>query len=428
MRLALASVLGVLALAGCGGNDTAAAPASPVGIVPAGATAYVEVDASLDSGQWRNVQSLLDRFPSRPQLLDKLNEQLQKKQLSWEDDVDPALGDVVAAVWLGSPKAIKDVVVLTQPDDAAKLQSLVVELERAEGETYVVSEVDGWTVIAEEQSAIDAFKSGSGSLADDDAFESALQQLPAERIALAWVRGEVLAKQAPQLKLGWLAAALEARDDGAAATIVTKLADAGAGKSYDSALVDRAPADALAFASFDGETLHEAASSLGGLEVLGLPLDDLFSEIQGEGAIWVRPALGVPEVTLVLDVDDAARARTAVAAILRKVPLEFHVGVVDGTLVATTASSPEAALRGGDTLGDSSDFREAAEVAGMPDMTAGFLYVNVGNIVPLLGLAGFAGVDISRELIENLRPIRSVVAWSEPSGDTSTQTVFVHIQ
>ncbi len=64
----------------------------------------------------------------------------------------------------------------------------------------------------------------------------------------------------------------------------------------------------------------------------------------------------------------------------------------------------------------------------MPDVTAGFLYVNVGNIVPLLGLAGLAGVDVSKELIENLRPIRSVVAWSEPSGDTSTQTVFVHIQ
>jgi hypothetical protein len=31
------------------------------------------------------------------------------------------------------------------------------------------------------------------------------------------------------------------------------------------------------------------------------------------------------------------------------------------------------------------------------------------------------------ELLENLRPIRSVVAWSE-GGETSTHTLFVEIQ
>ncbi len=153
------------------GTTPPPSPPSPVGIVPAGATAYVEVDASLDSDQWRNVQALLDRFPSRPQLLDKLNEQLQKKQLSWEDDVDPALGDVVAAVWLGSPKAIKDVVVLTQPDDAAKLQALVDEVAKAEGETYVVRR--GRRVDRDRRGAIGDRRLHSRarrSLADDDAF------------------------------------------------------------------------------------------------------------------------------------------------------------------------------------------------------------------------------------------------------------------
>jgi len=63
----------------------------------------------------------------------------------------------------------------------------------------------------------------------------------------------------------------------------------------------------------------------------------------------------------------------------------------------------------------------------MPDETAGFLYLNVADAVPLLGLAGLAGADVPEELLENLRPIRSVVAWSE-GGDTSTQTLFVEIQ
>ena len=100
-------------------------------------------------------------------------------------------------------------------------------------------------------------------------------------------------------------------------------------------------------------------------------------------------------------------------------------------VVATTASNPPDALKRaqvGGSLADDVDFKEAKDAAGMPDETGGFLYVDVADALPLLSLAGYAGVDVPRELLENLRPVRSVIAWSEADGTTSAQTLFVHIQ
>jgi hypothetical protein len=97
VRLWLAAALGAIALAGCGGNDTTAG-ASAIELAPADALGYVELDSSLDSDQWSKVQALLDRFPSRPQLVTELDKQLAREQLQWERDVAPALGDSVAVI------------------------------------------------------------------------------------------------------------------------------------------------------------------------------------------------------------------------------------------------------------------------------------------------------------------------------------------
>ena len=64
----------------------------------------------------------------------------------------------------------------------------------------------------------------------------------------------------------------------------------------------------------------------------------------------------------------------------------------------------------------------------MPDETGGFLYVDVADALPLLALAGYAGVDVPKELLENLGRPLVVLAWSEADGTTSAQTLFVHIQ
>jgi hypothetical protein len=425
MRLALAAIAGALLLAGCGGAETTAAGAAAAGIAPADAKAYVELDTNLDSAQWKQAQALLDRFPKRPQIAEKLNEELRDHQLDWSRDVDPALGDRLVLVWLGQTEA--DAVLLTQPDDEAKFQALV--RKGAEGKPVVFGKVDGWSAAAESQSAIDALGGSGGSLEDDDAFSTALAKLPDERLGFGWARGDALPKERAKLDFDWFAGALEARDDGAAATIVTSLSEGSAGAAYESKLADLAPADALAFLSFDGASLRANTAAIPDLPgVLGGPVKDLLAQVDGEGALWVRPGLGVPQVTLVAEVKDPGAAGTALRELLAQAPLPVKVGVVDGRLVATNASSPEAALQAGDHLGDTADFKEAVEVAGMPDKTTGFLFVNVTDALPLLSLAGLAGADVPKELIDNLRPIRSVVAWGEPEGSTSANTIFVHIE
>ena len=424
MRLALGAIVGAMLLAGCGGYAATSAGAAAAALAPADAKAYAELDTNLDSAQWKQAQALLDRFPKRPRLVDELNKQLRQHQLEWSRDVDPALGDRLVLVWLGQTES--DAVLLTQADDDAKFQALV---RKVAEKPVVFGEVDGWSAAAESQSAIDRLGGSGGSLEDDDAFSTALAKLPADRLGFGWARGDALPKERAKVDFAWFAGALEARDDGAAATIVTSLAGGSAGAAYNSKLADLAPADALAFLSFDGSSLRANTSALPDLPgVLGGPVKKLLEQVEGEAALWVRPGLGIPQVTLVADVQDPATAAAAVRELLRDTPLGAKVGVVDGRLVATNAASPEAALQGSDHLADSADFQEAAKLAGMPDKTTGFLFVNVADAVPLLSLAGLAGADIPKELIENLRPIRSVVAWGEPEGTTSTNTIFVHVE
>ena len=429
MTLRVALVVGALLLAGCGGG--AGAGASAASVAPPDTLGFVEVDTDLESDQWQAVQELMDRFPNRPQLVELLNEQLREESLEYERDVAPALGETVAFVFNGADE--EDLVVLTQPDDDAKFDALIAELEEQGDDDLVTGEVDGWRAASESQALIDALADADGSLAEDDAFEAALDEAPDERLAFGFVRGELandLPEYASSVDAEWVSTSVEARENGPAASFVVRGANATTGEAYTSDRVGQAPEDALAFLSFNGESLRSQTSLLAPLaQLLGARIDDVLEGIQGEGALWVRPGGGLPEVTLVVETSDADGVRSALERLLPELPLPVKVGVVDGNVVATTGPSPEAALdNGGQSLGDSEDFKDAVEAAGMPDETSGFLFVDVADALGLLTLAEVAGADVPDELVDNLRPIRSVMAWSETEGDSSTGALFVEIQ
>jgi hypothetical protein len=120
----------------------------------------------------------------------------------------------------------------------------------------------------------------------------------------------------------------------------------------------------------------------------------------------------------------------ALESITSGLPTEVQTGVVGGKVVATTAASLDRALRrSGPALGQRPDFRAAVEAAGLPEQTAGFLYVNVAELVPFLILAGAGGFKLPSELVQNLRPVRSVVAWALPDGHDKTRyEVYVEIR
>lgn len=429
MKTAFAALAGALVLAGCGGNDTTGA--SGASVVPSNAVAYAEIDSSLDSSQWERVQELLDRFPSRPQLVEELNEELRSENMTYEDDVEPALGDVVViAAFEGDDDTG---VVLTQPEDSNKFRALVTKL--AEGDDVVFAEVDGWQAAAERQSALDALRSGPGSIADDEGFSAALGELPEDPLAFAWARGDLLTSglgvipyfaSQSDAELDWIAGAVEARENGAALDVVANGPAADDAETYASERVDLAPADALAFVTFKPEAYATQ------LDQLPEEVRAFVRELEGESAAWVRPGAGTVEVTAVLGAKDPQRAKSALDDLLgggAGLFLPIRSGVVGDDLVVTTAKSVEAAVREpSESLGESEDLDDAREAAGMPEENAGFLFVNVADALPLLALAGLAGVDLPQKELEDARAIRSIVAWSEPSDDGSNFELFVHIE
>jgi hypothetical protein len=83
----------------------------------------------------------------------------------------------------------------------------------------------------------------------------------------------------------------------------------------------------------------------------------------------------------------------------------------------------------GEHLPDSADFKEAKDAAGMPDTTGGVVFIDIKNLVPLIqGFASLAGGDLPSDTFDNLRPLRSFLAWTEGTGDTRSFDAFLEIK
>src|SRR2546423_5656949 len=194
MRRLAAGTLAALALvaAGCGGSSKKSGSASgssgAASIVPGDATAYVAINTDLKSGQWKALNSLVGKFPSKDQLLAKLRAQLQQQGVDWDKDVKPALGPEldIAAIAVATGKT--EAVAFVQPSDESKLNAL---LQKGSGTHPLHEKVGDWTVIAQKQSAIDAVKQASSgkSLQDDSTFADAMGKLPGETVAKLYVSG-----------------------------------------------------------------------------------------------------------------------------------------------------------------------------------------------------------------------------------------------
>ena len=107
----------------------------------------------------------------------------------------------------------------------------------------------------------------------------------------------------------------------------------------------------------------------------------------------------------------------------------IHYGSVDGKIVITSGVSGIADYGEGDHLPDNADFKQAQDAAGMPDSTGGVVYVDLKDALPLLeGFAGLAGQSLPSSTTENLRPLRSLLAWTSSEGETRTFDAFLEIK
>jgi hypothetical protein len=477
-------------VAGCGGGGSSSGTGGssiPAGasLVRAGVVAFVSIDSDTGSGEWQQLDELAHKFPGRDKAIAELKDELTKEGVDYEQDVKPALGPELdlAVVSAGTEESTR-VVGLTEPDDPAKFEALVTKLNASDssGDKAVYREVgDGWYAISDSQLAItSALKGDQTALADDETFKQAMGKLPGDALVKAYLDGQrvnqlvtkAAAKSGSSLgtaslgldKLKYLSAALSAEDDGLRVRGASSGGNLGSA-DFTSQLIGGVPENALALLDFSGAGASDLLDQLRSRpqfgdvaeeleEYLGITPDELTSVLGGELAFYVRPAGLIPEFTLALHPQDESASLAALdkvaahAAAMTGGQVEsytqgghqvktvdlgqfaIHYGSVgDGKIVITTGLNGVADYGSGSSLQDSGDFKEAKDAAGMPDSTGDVVYIDIKNLVPLLeGFASLAGGNLPQDVVENLRPLRAFLAWSEGEGDSRTFDAFLEIK
>lgn len=472
-------------LAGCGsstkGSSTGGSVPAGASEVRAGALAFVSLNSDLGSDQWKQLDTLAQKFPGREKAVAQLKQQLTEQGVDYDQDVKPALGpevDIVVAA--GAPDASPQVVALTKPDDPGKFKALVAKMNAKDtsGDRAVYQEVEGWYALSDKKAAIANVLGGVNSLADDDGFKEAMDKLPGDALVKAYVDGprlnavisQAAAKNKDDLdlsslgldKLKYVAASATAEDKGVRIHGASSGGPTGAA-DFASALIGGVPADAFAFLDFQGKgttdqleklkSNPQAAKSIAQLEKeYGVTFDELLQLLGGEVAFYARSGVGIPELTLALAPQNVNAALATLDKLAKRLAAEsggtveqgtqgghpvktvnlgnfaIHYGNVDGKVLVTSGVSGIADYGAGDKLPDSADFKEAQDTAGMPDTTGGFFYLDLKDALPLLeSFASLSGQSLPSSTTENLRPLRSFLAWSNVSGETRTFDAFLAI-
>ena len=474
-------VFAALFVAGCG-EDAASGPGG-ASVAPASAPLFVSIDTDSSSEQWKQAGALLDKFPDGDKLIASALDELSEEGVDFQRDVEPALGpetDIVGLDLSGEGKFVG----LTQPDDKQKFEDLM-----AKGDEEVFTrELDGWTVFADSEAILDEFESAReyGRLAESSEYQDAIDQIDPDGIASVYLNGKALADTIareepassaqletifPGGKIPSFAISLKAEDGGVRIEGGAKVAEDDTrftGENFDAQLPDEVPGGALLY--LDLNNLEEGLSAardalaqqnpqfdqdLARIEAaLGVSLEgDIFPLFSGETALYVRPSLIIPEVTLVTHVEDEDAAMATLDKLVsglgaylpvaphandvdidgvkaKELPLQPPVSLYwaafDGHLVLSTSREGIAALRSDDNrLADDEDFKRALEQADVPDETTGFAYVNLHDAIS--SILGFAGAEVPPEVRANLEPLDTFVAYGSKDGATLRFAAFLAV-
>jgi Protein of unknown function (DUF3352) len=494
MRVFRPAALAALVLtfaAGCGGDDVTKSGSVPEGasFAPANTAAYIVAVTDADSEQWRAADNLLKRFPGRAKLLESFTEELEEDDLTWERDVRPALGDDLHVVWLDFANDGDNVVGYTQPRDEAKFNKLL----ECCGERMAHRKIEDWTVFAENQALVDRFANerSDNSLSDQDTFREAMERLPDDSLARAYVSGEQIeaaiereaagsadARQFRELQksLGTiesLSFATTTREEGVRMDAVFESSTDPRVEGFEAELADRLPAGALAYLSFGDLRefwrgfLDSAKESIPNFEqqrqqletALGFSLEeDLFPLFGEEGALGVYRASELAAgATFMLDVEgEEEKAQNVVNRLgallqlseggtVRKltidgvevtnmkiagVPYEVFLGVSDGLLIASsTRPGFEDALDADKPIAEDTLFEQARDAAEMPDENLGFVYVDLEQAVRFfLDQEELSGGEVDPDVEANIKPLETALLYGERDGNRVLLSGFLTIK
>ncbi|HZR96167.1 MAG TPA: hypothetical protein VFA56_10760 [Gaiellaceae bacterium] len=433
----LASV--AVVVAGCA-SARATGSTGAAAVVPSSATAFVSGDTG---GDWHGLETLLPA--------------------EWQG-VRRIAGRVDVAVLHD-----KKTVAFVQPKDEGALADFVRK------HRLVTRPIGAWTAVAHDGAALDEVEAAKTHLVDNERFREAMDALPGDARVRAYANGEeagrlfaaipgqLEARVVPpgakftlkpttngnrSVAIGvqqfpWLAASLSSNGDGVKLDVFAPRGELVASQPprlvikptepYQSALVDEIPAGALAVVDVqlpDGafELLERLPKRLidllGGNDPASLP-NELDAIMGGETALYVRPSVPMPEVTLVTQPSDTAAASKTLDSLLRDSPqlarTKLYRAVIGGQfVVSTTQAGIDAFRAGGAKLSSDPTFLEAKKKSGMPDRTTGFAYVNAKDALPLLALAGV-------KVPAGAAGVRTVAAYGFEDGGRSRLSAFLGV-
>jgi hypothetical protein len=184
---------------------------------------------------------------------------------------------------------------------------------------------------------------------------------------------------------------------------------------------------------------------------VGIKLDDVVALLDGEVALYARRGLPIPELTLLLDSDNPAEARSSAEKLLRLLAREEGANVtedgdvttaafddftvnlktVEGMVVLSTSKRAFDELgETGDKLPDSDRFKAALETAGVPDEYTSLTWIDLGDALELYqGYLESTGSSkkLQPEQTRNLEALTSGVAWGTVDGDVVSARAFLEI-
>jgi hypothetical protein len=461
-------VLVVLA-AGCGGGSkTGSKWEGPTGasIAPASALGFVAINTDKGSTQWKNADALLKKFPSRDKLFASIEKSLSDNGVDFNTKILPLLGPEVDLVVLdGGASSPQLVVGMTKPSDASTFTGY---LDAASPPAPHI-ELDGWTVFARSQAALDAFTKAqaNGKLADDASFKEATGHLATDANGIAFLngtkgagllKGNLPLGAVPADQLQWLAVALSSQLDSAKLDGVFKTIKSF-GTPFNAKLLYNVPSGALAVVSFHGSdqltrqlndnpAVAQAAGPI--KEFLGVALTDLTPLVEGEGVLYVFAGAPYPEVTLMLTQRHPEAAMATMNTVAAKLAdrlngtladypgsaamklhlgkIAIYYGILNRTLIISDASG-HVITGAGVPLRDDPLYTKARKAAGVPFERAGLVYVNFAAMVPLLqGYAHAVGTEIPLDVLRNLARLESFMAWATGDGSVTRFSALLQVR
>ena len=449
------------------------------------------------SEQWQQARALVDKFPASQGLIDEALADLAGEGLDFETDIRPALGSDVTIAVLDVSDAAPTVLILT-PADPAQLDALLAKSQSEDTDNAGVWRVVGDSyVVADDDATIDAALNGAeqASLASNDRFKGVMEALPGDSLARVWisptVADEALAQAAAETEtIAGLSAiesvvglgagtfegagvALLTTADGIQLVGISKTTDAPLSDSGGKAeIVELAPAGVLAYASLRDlrtsidEILKialaeqpDADQQIAQAEAfLGVTIEnDLLPLFENEHAVYVRPGVPLPEVTVVLSPDDPEAATKLVKKLaglagLSGLDLELdtidigdisverlifngtavYIGEIEGRLVLTTSEDGISDFGGENSLKDDPRFAEASSAAGLPDETSAFAFLDIPRILEFVTLGGLLGAidadGADLDALRNLDPLGAMIIYTTVSADEQRFAGFLAIE